>query len=237
MISILSSQIQSDSHINHELDEFKKGISDLVNGKLSPLILQQAALESTLNDIQHILNTQYPGFYLSETTADIYAVSNFLYAKNGTKIYLTIKIPISHFKEPLTVYQIKSLPVSINSTSAHATHLLNIADNLILTKNHQFYATLSNSQLARCKGGIVKHCTFNLALTPVTTESCTLALYLNSKTKVKSLCDFRFLHNILESKIIELNPSSFILYQTPLLSMQCGVEMNTKCSKGVTSVS
>lgn len=224
MISLLSLQIQSASHINHELDEFKKGISDLVNGKLSPLILQQTVLEATLNDIQHILNTKYPGFYLSQTTSDIYAASNFLYARNNTKIYLTLKIPISHFKEPLTVYKIKSLPVPINSTSAHATQLLNIPDNLILTKKQQFYATLSNSQLARCKGGKVKHCSFNLALTPVTTESCILSLYLNSKAKVKSLCDFRFLHNIVESRIIELNPSSLILYQTPLLSMQCGNE-------------
>ena len=47
----------------------------------------------------------------------------------------------------------------------------------------------------------------NLAFTPVTTESCVLALYINSKDKVKSLCDFRFVQNSLKSEIIELKPN------------------------------
>ena len=55
MISILSTQIKSATHINHELDELKTGIIDLVNGKLSPLILPKTVLDSTLTDIQNIL--------------------------------------------------------------------------------------------------------------------------------------------------------------------------------------
>lgn len=231
MISLLSIQVKSASHINHELDEFKTGITHLINGRLSPLLLQKSVLDSTLNDIQNILTSKYPGFYLSQTSTDIYSASNFLYARNGTKIYLTVKIPISHYKEPLTVYTVTSLPVPINSTDAHATQLLDMPECLILTSNQQFYTTISLTQLAMCKGNKIKHCSFNLALTPVTTESCILALYLNIKEKVKTLCDFRFVHNIIKSKIIELNPSSIILYQTPLLSMECGKEhkMLTGC--------
>ena len=224
MISILSTQIKSATHINHELDELKTGIIDLVNGKLSPLILPKTVLDSTLTDIQNILTTKYSGFYLTQTSTEIYASSNFLFARNGTKLYLTVKLPISHYKEALTVYKITSLPVPINSTAAHGTQLLDMPDNLIVTSNQQFYSPLTNSQLAQCKGGKIKQCSYNLALAPVTTESCILALYLNIRHKIKQFCDFRFVHNVLQSKVIELNPSSIILYQTPLLSMECGKE-------------
>ena len=75
-----------------------------------------------------------------------------------------------------------------------------------------------------CKGKKIKQCSFNLALTPVTTESCVLALYINSRDKVKSLCDFRFVQNALKSEIIELKPNFLILYHTPFLSMECDKE-------------
>ena len=225
MIALLSQQIQSSSHINHELDELKIGITDLVNGKLSPLLLPQPILSSTINNIQNILNNKYPGFYLNQASpASIYSDSNFLYSRNKTSVYITIKIPISHFQEPLHVFNVLSLPVPVNATSKHATHLLNLPDNLILTSNQQFYTTISDLQLNKCKGKSVKQCAFNLALTPVTTESCILALYINSKSKVQSLCDFRFVHNVLHSKIIELTPNFLVLYHTPLISMECGKE-------------
>ena len=231
MILLLSQQVQTSSHINHELDEFKIGVADLVNGKLSPLLLPQEALSSTIKDIQEILNSKFPGFHLNQASpTDIYSDSNYLYSRNGTKLYITIKLPISHFTDPLHVFKVISLPVPLNSTSKHATHLLGMPDNLILTSNQQFYTTVSDIQLNSCKGKKVKQCSFNLALTPVTTESCVLALYINSKDKVKSLCDFRFVQNALKSEIIELKPNFLILYHTPLLSMEC--ENEHKMIKG-----
>ena len=225
MLSLLSQQVQSSSHINHELDELKIGVTDLVNGKLSPLLLPQSVLNSTIVDIQTILHRKYTGFHLNQASpASIYADSNFLYSRNGKNLYITIKLPISHFQEPLHVFNVISLPVPVNSTSKHATHLLNLPENLILTSNQQFYTTISDKQFTKCKGRSVRQCSFNLALIPVTTESCVLALYINSKAKVQSLCDFRFVDNVLESKIIEVIPNFLILYHTPLLSMECGRE-------------
>ena len=223
MINLLSQQIKTSSIMNHELDELKIGVTDLVNGKLSPLILPQSVLKSTLRDIQNILITRYPGFYLTQPSpAHIYSNVNFMYARNGTSLFITVKLPISHFKDPLLVYNVISLPVPVNSTSAHATHLLDLPENLILTSDHQFYTTFTNTELGKCKGKSLKHCSFNVPLTPITTESCILALYVNSKKKVKTMCDFRFLHDAVKSSIIELNPYSLALYRTPLLSMECG---------------
>ena len=118
MILLLSKQVQSSSHINHELGELKVGVTNLVNGKLSPLLLPQPILSSTINNVQQILNNKYPGFHLNQASpASLYSDSNFLYSRNGTKLYITIKLPISHFKDPLHVFNVISLPDPLNSTS------------------------------------------------------------------------------------------------------------------------
>ena len=222
MTSLLTQQVQTSNHINHALDELKLGVTNLVNGKLSPLLLPQSVLNSTFINIQNILNAKFPGFYLTKASpASIYSSSNFLYTRNESSLFITVKLPVSHFKDPLQVYNVISLPIPVNKTSTHATHLLTVPDNLILTSDHQFYATMSESQLLKCKGKDLKRCHFNIALKPITTHSCVLSLYANNKENVKSLCDFRFIPNAIKPQILELNPSSMVLYRTPILSLQC----------------
>lgn len=225
MNGLLSKQIQVSSHINHELDELKLGITNLVNGKLSPLLLPKSVLESTFVDIQNILNSKFPGFYLTQPSPEtVYASSNFLYVRNKTSLFITVKLPVSHFKEPLQVYNVISLPVPINNTSAHATHLLKVPQNFIVTVDHQFYTTISDTLLSKCKGHTLKQCPFNIALLPVTKPSCILALYANDKSNVKALCDFRFVSNAIQPEILEINPYSLVLYKTPILSLECHKE-------------
>ena len=208
MNGLLSKQIKISSHINHELDE----LTNLVNGKLSPLLILKAVLESTFRDIQNI---KFPGFHLTQPSpTGVYASSNFLYARNETSLFITVKLPVSHFKEPLQVYNVISLPVPINSTSAHTTHLLKVPQNFIITVDHQFYATMTDPTLNKCKGP------FNIALTPITKESCILALFAN----IKTLCDFRFVPNAVQPELLEINPYSLVLYKTPIPSLECHKE-------------
>ena len=84
MINLLTQQIKTSIIMNHELDELKIGLTDLVNGKLSPLILPQLVLESTLKDIQNILIIRYPGFYLTQPSpAHIYSNVNLCMPEMG----------------------------------------------------------------------------------------------------------------------------------------------------------
>ena len=222
ILSILIDQIKTSSTLNHELDEFKLGIIDLVNGKLSPLLIPHDVLTSTINDIQTMIQTKFTGFHLSITDVnDVYRNCDFLFARNNTKLYVTLKLPISNFDKPVTVYQIMSVPLPINSTSDHATQILSLPNYFLITSNHQYYATVNTLDLTKCKSKTVKHCPYNVALTPVTSQSCVLALYANDKNLVKSLCEFRYVQSIIKPKIMEISPNSLLLYRTPLLSMQC----------------
>jgi len=80
---------------------------------------------------------------------------------------------------------------------------------------------MKSDQLLSCSGSSKRFCSENIPLTPVTTSSCVLAIFGNDKTKVKYLCNFRYLHNVIKSDIVELSPNSVLLYRMPLLSMEC----------------
>ena len=77
------------------------------------------------------------------------------------------------------------------------------------------------SELNKCKGEKPLHCFFSKPLTPITTESCILALFTNSKEKVHALCNFRFLQNAIKLSIHEIGISSIVVYRSPILSMEC----------------
>ena len=222
MMGISMDQIKTSNNINHALDEFKLGIYNLVNGQLSPLLIPQPVMESTLQDIRLLLQTKFNGFHLTLTTVrEVYSNCKYLFARNGTNLYVTIKLPISYFEKPLTMYKIISAPVPVNSTSTHATQLLNLPPYFLITANKQYYAAISDLELTLCTGKTIKYCTSNVALTPVTADSCILALFANDKTKVKSLCDIRFLQDIVKPQIMEISPNTLLVYRTPLLSLEC----------------
>ena len=114
-----------------------------------------------------------------------------------------------------------SFPVTINSTSTQATQLLDLPNHFIISVDQQFYTTLTDTELNKCSGEKPVHCLFNKALTPITAESCILALFTNSKEKVHTPCDFTFLQDAIKSSIHEIGVSSLVVYRSPILSMEC----------------
>ena len=162
--SLLIKQLTISAHINHELDELKLAITNLVTGKLSPVLIPSHILQSTFNDIKSILQTKYNGFHIAvQDISEIYHASNFLYARNGTILYLTIKIPITYMKDPLNLFRVISLPVPVNETSSHATFIADLPKFVAITQNQQFYVTLKNSQVLKCKGSSNKQLSFQFS--------------------------------------------------------------------------
>lgn len=87
-----------------------------------------------------MLRTSHKGFYLTHTNPTYYnSHGKFLYARNNTHVYLSVKFPISTHKAPMQLYEVTSLPVPINISSSHATQLLNMPKYFAITKHHDYY--------------------------------------------------------------------------------------------------
>lgn len=222
MLGILIDQIQASTSLNQELEEFKLGIISLLNGKLSPLLIPQDVMLSTIDDIKKLIQLKFPNFHLGiSDIKGIYTNCKFLFARKDMKLYITLKLPISSYKNSMSFYDILSIPVPINSSSEHATQILDLPKYFIITSDQQYYAALTTFDFQLCAGDATKFCKQNIALSPITTQSCILALYANDKAQVKALCNFRFLQSAIKPSITELTPNSLLIYRTSLLSMEC----------------
>ena len=177
---------------------------------------------STMSDIQNILHDKYYGFHLVFTKPDdVYKNVESLYTRKGSKLYISVKFPISPYNKPLSLFKVLSFPVSINDTAKHATQLLDLPDYLVVTADVQYYTSLNQLHLNKCKGSKLRTCKMNKILYPITRKSCIFALFRNDKTMIKDMCDFRFLTNHLTSKLVELTATSVLVYNINVLQFDC----------------
>ncbi|XP_033728641.1 uncharacterized protein LOC117317810 [Pecten maximus] len=220
--NLMITQINATSTLDKHLEHAKLAIHDLAKGKLSPFLLSPQIMRSTLKQVQNIMSSKYKGFsIIHNDPLYYYHNANFVYARHHSMLYLLVKIPISPFIQPLHVYKVYSAPVPVNSTSSHATQLLNTPEYFVHTSDNQHFSTLSHKQLQECSGSDILYCKFQVALSSVAKSSCIAAIFYNQKDMVKTTCDFRFLPDILSPAITELAPSNLLMYQIPMLALDC----------------
>lgn len=149
--TLLADQVHKSSSLINTLANFQNAIENLVQGQLSPFLLPESILEHTIRQIEHKLAKEYNKFYLIHNhPAQFYKEADFIYARHGSSLYLTVRFPISSHEKPLTLYQILSLPVPINSTSNHASQLLDMPDYLALSNHRDQFAIINQKQLSKC---------------------------------------------------------------------------------------
>ncbi|CAC5387891.1 unnamed protein product [Mytilus coruscus] len=210
--------------LKSNLLQLQNAFQSLVEGQISPFLIPKHDFSRTLHHIQSTLNKKYPGFYLTHSHPSYYyTTSNFIFTRNFSSLFITVQFPVSSHAQPLQLYKIISLPVPTptNKTTMHATKLLDLPQYLALTYQHDYYLPLSTDDLTNCVHGPIVFCTFNKALIPITVHDCSLALFQNNVKQVSRLCNFRFLENHLSHDIIELTPTSVLVYDSEELDLVC----------------
>ncbi|CAC5388718.1 unnamed protein product [Mytilus coruscus] len=159
------------------------------------------------------LNNVIPSYYYSQ--------ANILYTRHHKNLFISIKFPITTFVNPLTLYKINSYPVPINTSSNHATQLLDLPQYLVITSDNRQYAELSDEFVKTCSGIDTLYCTQTFPLLSSVSPSCSFALLFNDKESVHSNCNFRFLTNIIQPAVKEITDTSLLIYKTKTLAFDC----------------
>lgn len=220
---ILTEQIDLSSKLRADIDNLHSSVLALIQGKLTPTFLPKYTLHKTITEIQKILSKTQPNFFVSQTQIPwYYQHADFFYARRKNSLFISVKFPVTSHREPLHLYKVISYPVPINSTSSHATNILHLPTYFAVTSHQQFYATFSTSDLETCQHDTSNiHCSFNKALTPVTSPSCTIGLFANNKKWIKDFCVFRYFQDILKPDIIELSSTSVLLFNSWNIELTC----------------
>lgn len=145
----------------------------------------------------------------------------------------SFSLPFHHTSAQWLSIKVFSFPVPVNSSSNHATQLLDTPEYFITREDNQHYATMTSNQLSDCSGTTTLFCTFSIALTASASPNCHSSIFFNQKKKdTAKLCDFRFLLNSLKPSISEISPSHVLLYQTTTIALDCS--LSHKILKGCT---
>lgn len=208
--------------IRHNLDKFVSAIQTLVEGRISPFLLPKHTIMHTVDKIKTILGKSYPGFSLIEFHPTYYYTnSNFMFTRNHSELFVTLRFPVTAQAKPLRLFKIISLPVPTNNSLTHVTKLLNLPEYLAITHDNEYYLPLSANDLTSCLHEQVITCNVNFALKRTNIPNCVIGLFNNDIDQVSKFCDFRFLPNTLKHDIIELTPTSVLVYQSKKITLDC----------------
>ena len=206
MTGIAMEQLSPYSDVHFTLDQLKFGIIDMIKGNLSPIIITPQILAKTIRDLQLLLDSKYHGYYvMNDDPHYYYKFSQFILARKGSTLFVSLKIPVTSYKYPFDVFSITIVEVPVNSTSPHVTQLLRQPDYLIISRDSSQYTTLSSSEYSSCIGTSFRHCSQRAVIkSSLTNPSCILSVFKNDVASVRSLCDFRVLQGSFQPHVLEL---------------------------------
>ena len=132
---IVLDQVQKANEIQIQLTNLLSSIKALVNGQITPQLISENTLRKTLFDITSLLRNKFPQFSLIEQHPyKYYQHSKFLFTRHRSKLYITMKFPISSFSKPLTLFKAISFPHPIKQTNTtHASQILDLPTFIAIT--------------------------------------------------------------------------------------------------------
>ena len=227
----LANLVQTSNLLLYRAEEMLQGVTLLTQGKLSPLLISPKLIAHFILKIQKKLALSHPNFHVINTNPEFYYKTHlFVYARNGNKIYITMKFPLSTLESHLDVYKVITVPVPVNRSSSHATQLLTLPNIFAISKTKQHYTVLSDNELLLCQGHIRKMCPSQLAMTPITNPSCVSALFLKQKDMIMQNCDFRFRLNALKTALVQISPGKILITNSSDFRLVC--RKDSKLHKG-----
>lgn len=139
------------AHLEKELEHIKLGLHDLVKDKLSTFLLTPHILKSAILQVQNLITNKFSQFHVSnKDPLFYYSRGKFLFTRLHSHLYLTLKVPISPFHQPMTMYRVYSFTVTVNSSSTDATQLMDLPSYFLHTADYQHYATITSERIAQC---------------------------------------------------------------------------------------
>ena len=218
----MARQVQKATDLTSMLNALLNDIGDLIKGKISPTLIAPTLMSQILSDVQRHLRMKYPNFHVSHAhTSHYYKRPLFLAARQGDSIIISLKIPITAFRTSFNAYHALSVPVPINSSTAHATQILDMPDIFAISHDGQYYTTMSNAQWENCHGKIDKYCPMDIAIYPRTRVTCALTIFLQQKELIPDFCNFRFVKNAVKSSIFQLTTNQIVISNTSHLTVNC----------------
>jgi len=186
-------QLQTLQHVLTLSTNRLLSVSQLINNKMSPLLVPPTELTRALKKVQRDLYEAHPSFKVVHTNAAYYySIANVIAWTTESDIYVSVNVPLTCTNEVYQLYELITFPLTSADNQIY-TQLTNVAPIIGYNSNERRIIKLSWEILNNhCIKGKTYQCTDVLTQYVHDKQSlCESALIDNDIRAISEICDFK----------------------------------------------
>ena len=203
--------------LQNQVQQLANAIEHLVAGFLPVSFITPSQLRETITDIEETLLERHDGIrVLQQDPAFYYNQHDFLYLRNDSDLYITLKFPMTD-RQPimLNAYNVIIFPVHFFNTSSYSTILQTDIQTFFISNQANYFAESSRafSSLDRNSVDVVVE---------RSNPSCLLAMFQDQTQNIKSLCQFQVIPSEqIKTDLYILDYPQILIRNAPSLRVAC----------------
>jgi len=205
-----------------QLQEFRTGVEFLIQGTLTPIIIDKAQLRNTLRTVREHLLTKSPRLYIVRPrVSDYYNTHDFVLGRAGSDLIIQMHVPVSTQLKQLTLYEVEVFPGAVPGQGGHSTEVVGLPryfltaagreSNYILPTQVDLRSDIYNVARNRDAFRSFKY-----------SPSCISALFQDDGDLIQTLCQFRIRLQPLKPQIRFLNDVDLLVVNSTDVTVDCG---------------
>ena len=184
-----------------QLHIYATSIRILAKGYLPISLITPSKVRGILNDVKTAIRKTNPGYNLVIDRLHLYydmQLVTFVINKDNN---LIVQFPVfiqPYIQQPLTLYQIETVPVPIIDQNTQAQSYVHLHNNKpYIALNSETYISIRQQELRTCKQiGYEFYCKELFMVKHKSKYSCEIMIYLNLNTEtIQENCKFKFYYN------------------------------------------
>ena len=225
--TLMSAKLMEYTTVMNRLQEFRLGVEMLIQGTVTPVIIDKIKLQQALQFISIHLGRRFPRLYLvSHRVSDIYNAHNFIFGRHGDHLLVQMHIPVTTRRQHLTLYKIETFPVAVDDQLGHVTQIIGLPKYLAATSEFPYYIlpthVRDNDRSFLLNLGRNRDPFRSFRNSP----SCASALYKNNRQLIQQLCHFQLRTTSLTPSLTFLSDTELLLLNVTNVTLHCGTYVN-----------
>jgi len=221
--TLMSAKLMEYTTVMSRLQEFRLGVEMLIQGTVTPVIIDKTKLQQALQFISIHLGRRFPRLYLvSHRVSDIYSAHNFIFGRHRDHLLVQMHIPVTSRRQHLTLYKIETFPVAVDDQPGHVTQVIGLPRYLAATSEFPYYILPTHvrdndrSFLLNLRRNRDPFRSFK------NSPSCASALYKNNRQLIQQLCHFQLRTTSLTPSLTFLSDTELLLLNVTNVTLHCG---------------
>ncbi len=215
------------TQISLEVEKFASGIRSLIQGQLSPSLIQKQDMKNTIEQLQDRLRRDYSAFHLTETSPGYY----YKYAKvhhfrtDDDELYITMTFPLSSIKKMFYLYSVNVYNSPLKQNSEFTSRLGSQVDYFGVTEDGRNFIELTQKEYSQCQDTSAVRCTSAIKIFDAEHPTCMAALFMDRPEAIHQLCSYQFEKTEPKVEMMDVGNGKLTIMNADFAIIQCQQDM------------